>query len=100
MARVRLLRRAEADLDHSVAWYEGRSPQAARRFEDAVTVALERIATMPEMYALEDDRHRVCRLRRSSYLLVYRYEPADDEVVVIAVAHGSQDPPPWKSPTR
>ena len=61
MASVRLLRRAEADLEEAVAWHEARSPRVARRFEDAVTAALERIASMPEMYALFDDRHRLCR---------------------------------------
>ena len=61
MASVRLLRRAEADLEEAVAWHEARSLRVARRFEDAVTAALERIASMPEMYALFDDRHRLCR---------------------------------------
>jgi len=92
-----LLRRAEADLEEALAWYEAYSPRAARRFEDAATSALERIAEMPQTYGLVDDRHRVCRIRRSQYLIVYRYEPNDHEVVVIAVAHAKQDPPAWKS---
>jgi plasmid stabilization system protein ParE len=93
MASVRLLRRADADLEEAVAWYEARSPQAARRFEDAVIVALERIAAMPEMYALVDDQHRLCPVRRSQYLIVYRYDANGDEIVVVAVAHAKQDPP-------
>ncbi len=97
MANLRLLRRAEADLEAAAAWYEARSPQAARRFEGAVTAALERIAAMPELYALVDERHRLCPVRRSPYLIVYRYEPAVDLVVVVAAAHASQDPPAWPS---
>lgn len=97
MASVRLLRRAEADLEQAVAWYEARSPQGARRFEGAVTAALERLAAMPEMYALVDERHRLCPVRKSQYLIVYRYEPGADEVVVLAVAHAKQDPPAWLS---
>ena len=97
MASLRFLRRAEADLEEAVSWYEARSPQVARRFEDAVTSALDRLAGMPEMYALVDDRHRLCPLRKSPYVLVYRYEAADDEVVVVAVVHTSQDPPTWRS---
>lgn len=94
MASVRLLRRAEADLDEAVAWYEARSPFAARRFRGAVTAALDRIAAMPEMYAPTDGASRICPVRKSQYLIVYRYEPAVDEVVVVALAHASQDPRP------
>jgi plasmid stabilization system protein ParE len=97
VASVRLLRRAEADLEEAVAWYEARAPHVARRFEETVADALERIAGMPEMYALVDERHRVCPLRRSQYLLVYRYERDVDEVVVVAVAHAKQDPPAWQT---
>lgn len=97
MASVRLLRRAEADMEEAVAWYEARAPHVARRFEETVADALERIAWMPELYALVDGRHRVCPLRRSQYLLVYRYDQAANEIVVVAVAHAKQDPPPWRS---
>jgi plasmid stabilization system protein ParE len=97
VASVRLLRRAEADLEEAVAWYDARSPQAARRFEGAVIAALQRIAAMPELYAQVDERHRLCPVRRSSYLIVYRYEAGTDEVVVIAVAHAKQDPRAWQS---
>jgi len=94
---VRLLRRAEVDLEEAVGWYEARGPRVARKFERAAAAAIERIAAMPELYALTDERHRVCPRRRAQYLIVYRYEPTNEEVVVIAVAHVSQDPPAWQS---
>ncbi|MGL4554861.1 MAG: type II toxin-antitoxin system RelE/ParE family toxin [Gemmataceae bacterium] len=97
MASVRLLLRAEADLEEAVAWYEARSARVARRFEASVASALERISAMPALYALMDDRHRVCPIAKSQYLLVYRHDAAADEVTVVAVAHASQDPPPWQT---
>ncbi len=97
MASVRLLRRAEADLEEAVAWYDARSYQVARRFESTVATALDRIADNPELYALVDDRHRICPLRRSEYLIVYRYDPDAGQVVIVAVAHAKQDPPAWQS---
>ncbi len=97
MASVRLLLRAEADLEEAVAWYDARSSLAGRRFEEQVAAALERLEAQPEMYALIDDRHRLCPIRRSQYLIVYRYDPGSAEVLVIAVAHARQDPPPWRS---
>jgi plasmid stabilization system protein ParE len=97
MANVRLLLRAEFELEAAVAWYESYSFRAARRFENAVTSALERIAARPELYALVDGRHRICRVRRSRFLIIYEFEAATDEVLVIAVAHGSQEPEAWQS---
>lgn len=97
MASVRLLLRADADLEDAVTWHEARSAQAARRFEDAVAEALGRIGVMPELYAAEDGLHRVCPIRRSQYLVVYRYDPATAEVVVVSIAHASQDPPPGQT---
>jgi plasmid stabilization system protein ParE len=58
---------------------------------------VERIAAHPEMYALVDERHRLCPLRKSKYVLVYRYDRQADEVVVVALAHGSRDPKTWPS---
>jgi plasmid stabilization system protein ParE len=91
-----LLRRAEADLEEAVAWYEARSSKAARNFEAAVSAALVRIAGNPELYPLEDDLHRICPMRKSQYVIVYRHDPAANVVVVIAVAHAKQDPRPWQ----
>ena len=98
MASVRLLLRAEADLEDAVAWYEARSQAVARRFEDAVTAALSRIAVMPEMYALIDDWHRLCPLRKSQYLIAYRFDQTLDDVVVIALPHAKQHPRSWPGP--
>ncbi len=97
MASVRLLLAAVDDLEEAVAWYEARSPRAARRFKGEVAAALARIASTPELYALADDRHRLCPVHRSPYLIAYRYDQTTGEAVVIAVAHGSQDPPAWES---
>ena len=97
MASVRLLRRAEAELEDAVAWHETRSPRVARRFEDAVTVALDRLGAMPEMYALVDDQHRLCPVRKSQYVIVYQYKKDIDEVVVVAVVHARRDPRTWQS---
>ena len=92
MASVRLLRRAEADLDLAVAWYQSRSALAARRFQAAVTAALDRIAAMPEMYPLVDKYHQLCPVRKSQYLIVYRFEPEANQIVVIAFACSATGP--------
>ena len=60
-----------------------------------MAAALDRIAGMPEMYALIDERHRLCPVRKSQYVIVYRYEPDTDEVVIVAIAHAQQDSFDW-----
>lgn len=95
MANVRLLRQAETDLEEAVTWYAAHSRKATQRFQKEVILAMERLARMPETYALSDDRHRLCPIRKSQYILVYRYEQDTDEVMVIAVAHAKRDPKKW-----
>lgn len=87
--------RAEVDLEDAVAWFEERSERVARRFEREVTVALDRIARLPEPYSLIDDRHRICPVKKSQFLLVYRFDPATDTITVVAVPHAKQEPRDW-----
>jgi plasmid stabilization system protein ParE len=82
-------------LDEAVAWYEARSLAVARRFETTVVAALARISAMPQIYALVDGHYRLCPIRKSHYLIAYHFEPAPDEVVVIAIPHAKQDPRTW-----
>lgn len=95
MANVRVLRRAEAELEEAVAWYQSRDPRTARRFKVAVAAALGRIASLPELYALEDANLRLCPIAKSRYVIVYEYDSAANEVVVISLANPTQEAPEW-----
>src|SRR4051794_9681306 len=95
MANVRLLLRAVDDLEEAVAWYTARSRRAAARFQREVAAAITHIGATPELYAQSDDRHRLCPIRKSPYVLIYRFEQAADEVVVVAAPHTKQDPSKW-----
>lgn len=91
MAKIRLLPRAEEDIDEVITWYLARNPRAARTFNDAVTAATERVRSMPELYALGDDSHRRCPVGKSRYVLVYRYDTVEDEVVVAGVVNPAEN---------
>ena len=95
MAEIRFLAKAELDLESARAWFEELSVRAARRFETEVAVALDRIARFPELYALSDDRHRICPIRKSQFLLVYRFHLSTDTITVVAVPHAHMDPRNW-----
>ena len=94
MANVSFLPAATADYHAALAWYRARSPQAAAGFDAAVADAVQRIANSPELYALVDDRHRRCLLRRYPYSLIYRVESTG--VLVVAVAHSRRSSSYWQ----
>jgi toxin ParE1/3/4 len=94
MVNVSFLPDADADYQAAVAWYRARNTQAAARFEAAVADGVQRIADRPELYALVDDRHRRCLLRRYPYSLIYRIQPTG--VLVVAVAHSRRSASYWQ----
>jgi plasmid stabilization system protein ParE len=87
---------AEADYQAALAWYLGRSPQAAAGFEAAVEVALRAIGSAPERWTTCDDRHRFYVLPRYPYSnrIIYRVEAAGP--LVVAFAHSSQSAASWQ----
>lgn len=94
MARVVFAPAAETDYEEALAWYAGRSLQAAIGFETAIEVALRTIGDAPERWSLWDDRHRFYVLRRYPFSLIYRVEA--EEVQVVAVAHSRRSPTYWQ----
>ena len=92
MASVRLAGRAAADLDDAATWYESRGARVGHQFSEAADAALATLARLPELYAPDENGRRVGRIGRFAYLIVYRYDPAANEVVVSAVDHARQGP--------
>jgi plasmid stabilization system protein ParE len=86
---------ALADYQQALAWYSGRSRQAARGFETAVDVALQKISASPETWPLLDDRHRFYTLRRYPYNIVFRIDAAGD-VEIVAIVHAGRSPTFWQ----
>ena len=61
---------------------------------DAVEETINRIQTMPQMYATLFHNVRRAKLRRFPYLIYYRV--LADRIEVIAVLHGSRNPKLWQ----
>ena len=55
---------AERDLLTARDWYEGQRAGLGDEFTEEVTAALERVAEMPEMFAIFWEDVRTCRPRR------------------------------------
>ena len=88
---------AQAEYDHAVQWYHGRSPAAAISFEVAVERALAAIAASPEGWATVGKVHRRYLVDGFPYSIVYRATAS--AIIVVAVAHGSRRPGYWKRRT-
>ncbi len=93
MANVIICSAAEIDYTESLTWYASRSVDAANDFDGEFDRALAQIAIDPERFPLCDVRHRYFLLRRFPFRIIYRM--VRDDVVVIAVAHGSRSPDYW-----
>jgi plasmid stabilization system protein ParE len=91
---VVLLADALEDLEDSADYLEARDPGAEHRFLAEVHRAMSRVSDNPHVGpALGNGVHRL-GLRRFSYNVYYRVEPA--RVVVFAILHQRRDPRVWQ----
>lgn len=95
---IRYLPDAFNDLNEALAYYNQRSPDAARRFADAVRAEEQAILNFPEMAYSLGGTLRVLRVTRFPYSLVYL--PLGGNILIIAVAHHKRLPAYWKSRLR
>ena len=95
MIKVLVSSAAEADFTEALCWYAERSRQAAEKFEAEFEKALATIAAAPHRFPKCDQRHQYYIMGRFSFHIVYRVD--GEQVVVIAVAHGSRRPGYWSS---
>jgi toxin ParE1/3/4 len=98
MMRLRFLRNAENELTSSAKWYDRQQSGLGSRFVDAVSSSRHRIVADPltlprsEHYRGPRDIRR-CPVDDFPYQLIFEIRP--DELVVLAVAHGSRRPGYW-----
>jgi plasmid stabilization system protein ParE len=76
-------------------WYAARSLAAARGFREELTHALDAVTEDPERWPRYGANARRYLFPRFPFSLIYRVR--DDEVEVLAVAHGKRRPGYWQS---
>lgn len=94
MTRVLLCSAAKEDYADALRWYADRSIDAANSFDQEVDRVLSLIASHPEQFPAADHRHRYVLLRRFPFRIIYRQ--AGEDIVVIAIAHGSRTADYWQ----
>jgi plasmid stabilization system protein ParE len=89
MATVEITQRALADLERLFDFIAGENPQRARKQILSVRKALELLADHPLLgrSAEEGRRELILSRGRYGYIAKYRWLPAEDIVLILAVRH-------------
>ena len=95
MPPVIYLSEAADDVAEARADYEAKSAGLGDRFLDAVHRAASVFESNPFLYGEVAAGIRACPTKRFPFVVYYRVEP--QEVTVIAVRHGRDDPAIWQS---
>lgn len=93
--RLEILPEAVEEAAAARAWYEERSPTAAKRFVKELDHAVRRILESPKLWPSYLHGTRRYLLRRFPYVVVYREE--NDRTLILAVAHCKRRPGYWKN---
>ena len=96
-AIVRLREEADVDLAAAAGWYEQQRAGLGHEFLDEAVVALRLISRQPLLYPLVHRNTRRALMARFPFGIYYRI--ADEEIVVLAVMHGSRHPRRWQTRT-
>ena len=85
---------ARNDFDAAFNWYEAQRTGLGVAFAGRVQEVLDRISSMPQLYPRVAEDVRRANLRQFPYSIIYQIEA--DQVVVVAIVHGSRDPDLWR----
>ena len=83
--------RAVADLHSISAYLRPRSPQGAKRVRSAILATLALLADFPLSGRRQTvEGVRKLATRKYAYLIYYKIDEIADEIVIIAIQHGSR----------
>ncbi|MFC4309594.1 type II toxin-antitoxin system RelE/ParE family toxin [Steroidobacter flavus] len=91
----RLRREAEEDLAVATAWYEQQRAGLGQQFLDRAMAIFNSVAERPLLYPVVHRSTRRALMARFPFAIYFRVEP--DDIVVVAVMHGSRHPLCWRS---
>jgi len=97
VARIAWVPEAADELEHAWQWYADRNPVAAERSADEVVRVLDVIAEALGRWMVVGHGTRRVPLQRFPFKVVYRWEPGDDVVRVVAIAHGKRRDGYWRA---
>ncbi|MEH2457909.1 type II toxin-antitoxin system RelE/ParE family toxin [Nostoc sp.] len=95
MARkLTILTAAELDIVEAFDWYERREFGLGAEFLRCTDACLNLIPRHPSTYQIVHETYRRATIRRFSYVVFYEFN--EQEIILYAVFHCSQDPEKWR----
>lgn len=99
MKRLTVRRSAEQELVSAAKWYEGKRSGLGHEYLTAVATAFRAVQETPDAFpAWERTSFRKCQVTRFPYAVFFVV--SDDEIEVVAVAHGRRRPGYWRNRGR
>jgi toxin ParE1/3/4 len=87
---------AQAELNHTIDYYEANQPSLGYRFAIEVFAAVERIKAYPTLWPLMDDSQvRRCLIHRFPYGVICALDEEEAEIFILAVMHLHREPGYW-----
>lgn len=95
--KVSIRQEAEIDIEETAIWYEEQRQGLGHEFLDEVLSLCQTISERPAMYPVVHRSTRRALIRRFPFGVYYRIE--DEQIIVVAVMHGSRHPRKWRQRT-
>ena len=86
---------AEAEFNDAFEYYESEQVGLGHRFKFEVSRAVSRITAHPTAYQMLGKRTRRCLIAKFPYGIIF--QQADNEIMIVAVAHLHRRPDYWLS---
>lgn len=93
--KIQFLPPARRELKEAVHYYNAQRVHLGDEFRDEVWETIQRIERFPEAWHPLSPSIRRCQMNRFPYGLIY--EPSENGLLIIAVAHVHQAPEYWRS---
>ena len=98
IARVIIRPDAAVDIERARACYDDQRPGLGGQFVADLDATLERVKSIPEVYAPVLGTVRRCKLGRFPYLMFCRI--VELRIEILGVFHASRNPTVWRSRVR
>lgn len=90
---IKLLERAENELNEGCVWYEERKKGLGRRFLKEVNSQLLTIRREPKLFQVQGKyNHRFVGLKKFPFVVVYWCDDKNRTIYVISIFHTSRSP--------
>lgn len=92
--KLRFLDVAQTEQAEAAAYYESQRIGLGLEFVQELDRTAGRILEFPNAWSASSRNTRACQMKRFPYSMIYRIY--DEEIVVVALQHHSQDPRRWE----